>query len=126
MLALFLAFMTIRTQKLVSFDEPYLSTMTEKAEGRIVDLFELDFFFAVEKPDPRVAYVEAFQTDWLGFGDRSGKERYEIEFFDCKEFLPGGLYEDVYAGTNKMTLIESLFVKHSTTFLCPNIDRLVV
>ena len=46
---------------------------------------------------------------------------------DCKEYLEGGKYEGLYEGTTKMILIESLSVKHSTTFLCPHgLDRLVV
>ena len=67
------------------------------------------------------------QTDWVGFGDRSGKTVTDIEMIDCKEYLEGGLYAGLYEGTTKMKLIESLFVKHSATFLCPHgLDRLVV
>ena len=95
------AFLIVRTLKLVNYDDPYLSTTTTDAEGIEIDLYALQFYFAVEKPDPRVGRVSVYQTDWLGFGDRSGKTVYDIEMIDCKEYLEGGLYEGFYDGSPK-------------------------
>ena len=47
---------------------------------------------------------------------------------DCREFLEGGQYEDIYDNDNKMKLISKLTeVKHDAKFLCPhNVEKLNV
>ena len=42
------AFLMVRTLKLVNYDEPYLSTTTTEAEGIEIDLYDLQFYFALE------------------------------------------------------------------------------
>ena len=52
MYALFISFLVVRTMKLVSAEDPFLSTMTTEAEEGAVDLWELGFYFAVEDVEP--------------------------------------------------------------------------
>ena len=98
---LFTAFLVVRTQKLVNYDEPYLSVTTTEADGSQIDLYAMEYFFAVEKPDPRIGRVSVKQTDWVGFGDFSQKVDTDIEMIDCKEYQEGGKYEGFYDGTPK-------------------------
>ena len=60
MFAVFLSFMTVRTLKLFSKDDPFLSTMTMDAEDKAINLWDLGFYFAIEQIDPRVGYIEVW------------------------------------------------------------------
>ena len=57
---LLIAFTVVKTQKLVLYGEPNLSTTSMQADGGGIDLYKLDFMFAIEKPDARVGRVKAF------------------------------------------------------------------
>ena len=94
MFALFISFFAVRTSKLVSHEDPFLSMMAKEPDEGAIDLWELDYFFAVEKPDPRVGRLYAYQMEWNDFGPDQERIKTEIEFVDCKEYLEGGLYED--------------------------------
>ena len=47
--------MMLRTLKLVNSDDPFLSMITMKQQDdEIIDLWQLDFMFAIENIDPRI------------------------------------------------------------------------
>ena len=51
----FTTFMMLRTLKLVNSDDPFLSMITMKQQDdEIIDLWQLDFMFAIENIDPRI------------------------------------------------------------------------
>ena len=60
MFALFASFAIVRTMTLVSSTDPFLSMMAQEVTDPSIDLWDLDYFWAIEKPDPRVGRVEAY------------------------------------------------------------------
>ena len=57
-LNLFLVFFIIRTIKIVSLDDPFLSMTHMGVEGTPIDLKKLQYFFAIENIDPRIGRVK--------------------------------------------------------------------
>ena len=58
-LSFMIAFTVNRTTKLVSQEDPFFSMLAMAAEDSEVDLWELNFMFAVTKLDPRAGRVSA-------------------------------------------------------------------
>ncbi len=57
-LTMFLAFFGVRTGKLVSATDPFFSMMTmAKEEIDPIDLWALNFIFAIEDIDPRAGHI---------------------------------------------------------------------
>lgn len=123
-IALMVAFIVNRTLKLLSKNDPFFSMLQMASEDKKIDLWALDYMFAVEKLDPEVGRVQATQTIW---GKSVKKVKKNIELVDCTEFLPGGKYT---GGLNNPNFsIESLATLRKTglSFLCPyGIDEMTV
>ena len=83
-------------------------------EGSEVDLWQLNFMFAVTKLDPRAGRVTAEQVYWGRSSE--GKEKKKIELVDCKELLPGG--PRAHQSNNESFDIEKLG-ELGSDFLCP-------
>ena len=56
---LFIGFFVMQTLKLYGGKDPFFSMMTMANDDRLIDLYKMDFFFAIEKPDPKMATVKA-------------------------------------------------------------------
>lgn len=56
-ICLLMIFFVVRTQKLVSREDPFFSETTLAHDWNRIDLLERPFMFAVESPDPRLATV---------------------------------------------------------------------
>ena len=82
-----ISFTVNRTIKLVSKDDPFFSMLAMAAEENEIDLWDLNFMFAVEKLDPRVGRVNAEQVFW---GTSRDKKKQKIELVDCKSLQPRG------------------------------------
>ena len=51
--------------KLVNSTDPYVSMLIAGGENNeVIDLYKLNFFFAIESIDPRVARIRVTQTAW--------------------------------------------------------------
>ena len=84
---------------MVSSDDPFLTMMTmANDEQGIIDLWKLDFFFAVEKVDPKAGRLFVEQVLWSQGED---KNRIEIEMVECDEYLEGGSLEHLEMGNKK-------------------------
>ena len=54
MCTFFIIFLALRTTKLVSNDDPFFSMTTMYSKDEVIDLWAMDFMFAIEDIDPRV------------------------------------------------------------------------
>ena len=129
MFLFFITFLVIRTNKLASREDPFFS-MTLQFENEIIDLWKLDFMFAIESIDARVGRIKAQQVSWVFSEDEIHKNKTEIQLIDCREYLKdgGGTHSHVDLG-NKRQLLEGLLLtrKNYAKFLCPSdIDSLKV
>lgn len=88
--ALMISFTVNRCVKLVDASDPFFSMLTMASEDEQIDLWELNYMFAVEKLDPRVGRVKATQVIW---GTEIEKIKQNIELVDCVELMPGGKHE---------------------------------
>ena len=62
---LFIAFFGVRTNKLVSATDPFFSMMTmAKEQTEPIDLWAMNYMFAIQDVDPRVGYIHAEQVTW--------------------------------------------------------------
>ena len=50
----FFIYLSLQTSKLVSGKDPFQSMMTEPNDDALIELYRHNFFFAIEKLDPRV------------------------------------------------------------------------
>ena len=57
-------FVTQRTVKLVSKDDPYISMTTSAKEPGPNDLFALGFVFAVSNVEPSIGQIEVEHVNW--------------------------------------------------------------
>ena len=83
MFILFAGFASMKTLKLVSREDPFLSTHTGPRDDTFAaDLKKLDYFFAVQQLDPRAGQIEVRHTEW-----GAGKDKIitPIELVDCTE-----------------------------------------
>ena len=77
----FITFLSIQTQKLISLEDPFFSMMTTpRAESEALDLGKLGYNFAVEKIDPRVGRYEVKHTSW---SKANGKIKTKVPIMDC-------------------------------------------
>ena len=60
----FLIFFLVRTSQLINSDNPNLTMISMAANGQSIDLYELNFFFAIENVDPKVGRISASYTRW--------------------------------------------------------------
>ena len=111
--AFMISFTVNRTIKLWSKDDPFFSMLAMAAEENEIDLWQLNFMFAVEKLDPRVGRINAEQVFW---GTSVDKEKHKIELVDCKELRPGGTHAG--QSNNDGFVLENLD-KLRKDFLCP-------
>ena len=58
-LFLFLIFFTVRTLQLVDGSNPFFTMLTFENSVNQIDLNRLDFFFAIERVDPRYGRIQA-------------------------------------------------------------------
>ena len=45
--------------KLVTFDDPFFSMTTMSQDDVLIDIWKMDFMFAIENIDPRVGRIKA-------------------------------------------------------------------
>ena len=65
-----------------------MTTMASNYEH--LDLWELNYMFAVEKIDPSVGRIKARKVIW---GNDNIPQKQEIELVDCRELAEGGSHE---------------------------------
>ena len=87
-----LIFIVMRSQKLVSRSDPFFSMTTLAENEQRIEVGQLNFMFAIERPDASIGEVV------LEYGqfDKSAEQTRlftEMELVDCAEMLPGGKYE---------------------------------
>ena len=82
----FIIFLVLRTTKLILSDDPFFSLTTMGADDVSIDIWNLDFMFAIENIDPRVGRITATKVSWDNRGSESKKEKNEVEMIDCKEY----------------------------------------
>ena len=107
-----------------------------KEEQEPIDLWALNFMFAVESVDPRVARVTVSHVLWgpdknkddeeTGETLYEDKQYREVEMVDCISLKDDPDYENFHESTK--LLIESIEnTRKNTSFLCPvNLESLVV
>ena len=131
---LFISFLGVRTNKLVSATDPFFSMMTmAKEESEPIDLWARNYMFAIEDIDPRAGYIYADHTAWGPGKDKAKTTKlYEdkdinvLEMVDCLSLLEDPEYENFHISTK--LLIQSIQnTRRNKRFLCPvNIETLVV
>ena len=116
----FIIFFSLRSIKLVTKDDPFFSLTMMGADDVSIDIWELDFMFAIENLDPRIGRVIVTQTTWDFRDGDTKKEKQNIEMVDCREYQEGGEYEN-FDLRHKKTLIDNINMTRKTdsTFLCP-------
>ena len=82
-----IAFLLVRTSKLVTEEEPLVSMATLAQSD--IDLWGLGFMFAVENVPASIGIVEVYHVVWPAGGQ---KEFTPIKMVDCDELLRGGAY----------------------------------
>ena len=132
MISFFITFMMIRTIKLASGDDPFFSMTLLPSDNEAIDLWKLDFMFAIEDLDPRVGRIEANHVVWDFRGEKSNKQRSKLDLIDCNEYLKeDGTHKDKFKDLGgKQILIDTLNLERKlaskrTRTLCPaNVDSL--
>lgn len=81
-----IAFIVMRTIKLFADPNPQVSMILETKEIGDIDLWKLNFFFAVDDIDPRVGTLKVTATEW----DQDGKTKTKVEMRSCSDFITGG------------------------------------
>ena len=87
------------------------------ADGQRIDLYELNFFFAIENIDPKAGRISATYTKWTR-GEK--KQKQKVELIQCEYFMDGGKYH--YLTTPSMqVLLDSLQIERlgKIDWLCP-------
>mgnify|MGYP000928606412 CR=1 FL=1 len=105
MLIMFAVFLVMRTTKLVSREDPFFSMLHMGSPDQDIDLFQLNHFFAVQKLDPRAGRLVAEHVRWEPEGP---KVKTQLNFTDCNNYYPGGIYEHEISEGQK-TLLPSTF-----------------
>ena len=107
--------------KLVTFDDPFFSMTTMSQDDVLIDIWKMDYMFAIENIDPRVGRIKAQQVEWDFKEGR--KTKTEIEMVDCTEYLEGGRLAHFELGKKKILVDNiSLGRKRDATFLCPYVE----
>ncbi len=66
-IVLMIAFVSVRTLKLVSKNDPFFMS-TDEIEDNLIDLWDLGFMFAIQDVSPQVGKVEAYHISWPSGG----------------------------------------------------------
>ncbi len=123
---LFISFLGVRTNKLVSATDPFFSMMTmAKEESEPIDLWARNYMFAIEDIDPRAGYIYADHIAWGPGKDKAktvklyeDKDINKIEMVDCLSLLEDPDYESFHISTK--LLIETVKnTKAGEDYLCP-------
>ena len=69
MCSFFFTFLVLRTVKLVTSDDPFFSLTTMGVTDQNMDIWKLDFMFAVENIDPRAGRISAQHVTWDNSGE---------------------------------------------------------
>ena len=83
-----------------------------------LELFKLNYRFAVEQIDQRVGQFQAWQADWPRGGNRTFTP---IELIDCQEFVNDERWAIFLGDTRVQDKLN-----RGTQLLCPNVDSLEV
>ena len=94
-LTLFTSFFVVCTIRLVSKSDPFFSMITIGCDMDAVDLQQLQFFFAIEKPAPHLGRVNAYHTSW---DNKTGKTKTDLELIDCAHYFEGGKHAHLLTG----------------------------
>ena len=67
-----------------------------------IDLWKGDQMFAIQDIDPKVGRISTKWTHWHDIVDDEGnptafKNKTTVQMTDCRDFLPGGIYENEYS-----------------------------
>lgn len=125
MILFFIIFLSLRTIKLVNYDDPLLSMIAmSQAADIVIDLWQLDYMFAIENIDPRVGTIKAQQVSWVFTPEEDTRVRTEIELVNCNEYLKGGRLAD-YDLKAKRFIIDGMNMnrRRDATFLCPYVPE---
>ena len=119
MITFFITFLAQRTMKFAKRDDPFFSMTLLPSDYEVVDLWNLDFYFAIEDLDPRIGKIRAYQVFYNITGENLQINRTEINLIDCKENIKdNGTHKNVEMGEKKKLIIE-----HGASFLnkplCP-------
>ena len=92
-ISLMIAFVSVRTSKLISREDPLLTATSISKDDSIIDLGGQGFMFAIQKPDPRIGVMQAIWTK-KSFEKLDMSIDLPFELVDCRELLQGGKYEN--------------------------------
>ena len=88
-MTLFLIFFINRSEKIISGSDPYVSMLVTGTESSKIDLQQMNFFFAIQKIDPTIGYVEVKQVTWKNNSGRV-KTKESIGLTNCEDYMLGG------------------------------------
>ena len=130
MISFFITFLVIRTIKLASGDDPFFSMTLLPSENEAIDLWKLDFMFAIEDLDPRVGQIQASHVVWDFRGEKSNKQKSQLNLIDCNEYVrEDGTHRGKELG-GKQILLDTLNLERKLEYkrtLCPaDVDSLTV
>ena len=107
-LGLFMAFSLVRTQKLISGDDPFLSMVTLPSINQNgIDVFEMQYGFAIQNIDKSMGMIYAHHVKW---GTNRTKEYSQIEMVDCNS---------VNGQVGKLKIFDAVNDNGELKFLCP-------
>ena len=98
-----LSFIAVRTQKLISKNDPFFSMTPAAKENQSLDLWLLGFMFAIKDVDPRIGHIDVDYYSWKKGEDRKSTK---IQMVPCSELLQGGSHEQ--DSNNEVFGIENL------------------
>ena len=86
-----------------------MSMTTIASENEVLNLWDLDFMFAIEMIDPQVAKISMRQDiwEWNEEGEHLRSSN-DIRLISCRKFIQGGQYEGKYSKT-QTEMIESFY-----------------
>ena len=82
----------------MTFDDPFFSMTTMSSDDVMIDIWNMDFMFAIENIDPRVGRIAAQQVSWDFTSGKGTKTKKQIEMVDCQEYRAGGRLADFDLG----------------------------
>ena len=92
------------------------------ASDQVIDVYELNYMFAVQKIDPRLGRITAAQVDYAAAGI---KHKTEIPMVDCRELIMSSDHQDDYIHNRVFNPYMAEF-RFPTEYLCPNVTSLLV
>ena len=121
---IFTVCISVKTKELVDGhgDAQHQMTTTFLDQNVPIDLYKLNYMFALHKIDPRLGRIEVRQVDHKS----QGKVSTEIPMVDCRELLPDPDDAELGYLNNPMFNPYRTTFRYEPDFVCPKTDSLVL